>query len=69
MHQRYIESDFLEVRLRNLNAETAHVIPTENHGPEYELLGYAAGTSLKPLAHVDVNVYFINCMYYILTCL
>lgn len=69
MHQRYIESEFLEVGLRNLNAETAHVIPTENHGPEYELLGYTAGTSLKLLAHVDVNVYLINYMYYILTCL
>lgn len=40
MHQRHIESEFLEVGLRNLNAKTSHVIPTENHSPEYELLGY-----------------------------
>lgn len=46
MHQRYIESEFLEMGLRNLNAETPHVIPTENHGPEYELFGHGAGTSL-----------------------
>lgn len=69
MHQRYIESEFLEVGLRNLNAETSHVIPTENHSPEYELLGYEAGTSLKPLAHVDASVYLISFMYYILPCL
>ena len=56
MHQRYIESEFLEMGLRNLNAETSHVIPTENHGPEYELLGHGAGTSLKRLAHVNANI-------------
>lgn len=69
MHQRYIESEFLEMGLRNLNAETPHVIPTENHGPEYKLFGHGAGASLERLARVDANINLIDFMYCILPCL